>query len=226
MKKTSLFLVSTALAVALGAAVSFAAPAQVMIIRHGEKPAQGNELNEAGFQRAKALVKFFETDASVTRYGTPAAIYAMAPKNSDGSVRAIQTVTPLADALELTINEFYTRDQVNELVKDIMENADYKGRMVLVCWEHKVIVNIAAALAAYGGSDQSVQNSLPASWNGDAFDRVWILNFAKDKVVSFQDMPQRLMPGDSQVKQQEPEKAELSRPEPENTAQPQPAGAR
>ena len=213
MKKKIFLIPFMTAALSFCAALSFAAPAQIIIIRHGEKPAQGNELNEAGFRRAKALVKFFETEPAVTQHGTPAAVYAMAPKNSDGSVRAIQTVTPLADALELTINEFYTRDQVNELVKDIMENADYKGRMVLICWEHKVIVNIAAALAAYGNSDQSVQNTLPASWSGDAFDRVWIFNFSGNKVVSFQDLPQRLMPGDSQVKQ------------PEKPAQPQPAGA-
>ena len=146
-------------AVLICAAPLFAAPAQVIIIRHGEKPAQGSGLNARGFQRARALVKFFQSAPEVTRYGTPAAIYAMAPKDAAGSVRAIQTVTPLADSLKLTINKGYTRDQVDGLVKAVMEAPEYEGKMVLVCWEHKVIVRIAAALAAYGGSSQAAQGS-------------------------------------------------------------------
>jgi hypothetical protein len=201
MNKKIFIIPCLAAAFSFGAALSYAAPAQVILIRHGEKPEEGNGLNEAGFRRAEALVKFFETGPAVTHYGTPVAIYAMAQKNSDGSVRAIQTVTPLADALEININESYTRDQVDALVKNIMENPDYKGRMVLVCWEHKVIISIAAALAAYGASDQAVQNSLPLHWPGDAFDRVWILDFTRNKVTAFQDLPQQLMPGDSPVKQ-------------------------
>jgi len=197
MKKNIFLTFCLAATIALFATTVFAAPAQVIIIRHGEKPEQGSGLNEQGFQRAKALVGFFETAPAVLQHGTPFAIYAMAPKHSDSSIRAIQTVTPLADALELTINTSYTRDQVAGLVKDIMENPDYTGRLVLVCWEHKVIVDIAAALAAYGNSDPAVQATLPSSWNGDAFDRVWILNFSKDKVISFQNIPQHIMPGDS-----------------------------
>ena len=205
MNKKLLVIACSALVISMHTALSFAAPAQVIIIRHGEKPPQGNELSERGFQRAKALVKFFQTDSSVTRYGTPAAIYAMAPKDTGGSVRAIQTVAPLAGALELTINKDFTRDQTYELVKAIMENAEYKGRMVLICWEHKVIVDIAAALAAYGNSGQAVQDSLPVYWPDDVFDRAWVLDFTKNKVTSFRDIPQQLLPGDSQVKQTDTE---------------------
>ena len=206
MKKKVLLIACAAALVYTASA--FAAPAQVIIIRHGEKPPQGSELNEQGFQRAKALVKFFQTDPSVTRYGTPAAIYAMAPKNAGGSVRAIQTVMPLANALKLILNKDYTRDQTAELVKAIMENPEYEGRMVLVCWEHKVIVEIAAALAAYGNSDPAVQDALPSSWAGQVFDRAWVLNLTEGKVTSFQDIPQHILPGDSVVRQ------------PDTTAQP------
>jgi hypothetical protein len=182
---------------------AFAAPAQVILIRHGEKPAQGSELNAQGFQRAKALVAYFQTEPAVTRYGTPVAIYAMAPKNAAGSVRAIQTVTPLAAALKLPINKDYLRDQTAELVKAIMETPEYDGRMVLVCWEHSVIVDIAAALAAYGGSDQAVKDSLPTAWAGQVFDRAWVLDFTGSKVTAFKDVPEHVLPGDSPVKKAE-----------------------
>lgn len=198
MKNKSVFMVCAA--ILMCSISAFAAPAQVILIRHGEKPAQGNELNAQGFQRANALVKYFQTDPAVTRYGTPVAIYAMAPKNATGSIRAIQTVTPLAAALKLTINKDYMRDQADELVKAIMENPEYDGRMVLVCWEHSVLVDIAAALAAYGGSDQAVKDALPVSWAGQVFDRAWVLSFTGNKVTSFLDAPEHVLPGDSAVK--------------------------
>ena len=56
-----------------------AMPAQVVIIRHGEKPAEGNGLNARGFQRAAALPQFFQNNPTVTAFGPAAAIYAMKP---------------------------------------------------------------------------------------------------------------------------------------------------
>jgi len=180
--------IGTLAVLALLARTAAAAPAQVIIIRHAEKPDTGNQLNERGFQRANALVDFFEHAPAVTKYGTPAAIYAMAPKGPDGSVRPIQTVTPLAKDLGLAIKTPYQREQLDRLVQDIMGNPDYQGRMVLICWEHKVIPEMAQD---FGGT------SAPDFWAGEVFDRAWILNFTGDRVTSFQDAPEHVLPGDS-----------------------------
>ena len=175
---------------------AFAAPAQIVLIRHAEKPGYGSGLSARGFERAEALVKFFQTPA-VTRYGAPAAIYAAAPKNEDSSLRSIQTVTPLAGALRLTINTDFTRGQAHKLARAIMEAPGYNGRMVLICWQHEAIVEIVRVLAEYNNSEQAVQNTLPYEWAADAFDRAWILDLSGGKVVSFKNIPQRLLPGDS-----------------------------
>lgn len=42
-----------------------AAPAEIILIRHGEKSG-GSELNERGWQRARELVEFFKKDPRVT----------------------------------------------------------------------------------------------------------------------------------------------------------------
>lgn len=181
-------------AIVLGAGTAFAAPAQVILIRHGEKPEVGAELNAQGFKRAQALVKFFTTEAAVTRYGTPAAIYATGPKNEDSSVRSIQTVTPLANALNIRINASFTRGQTNKIVRDLMENPAYEGRMVLISWQHKNLVEIAQNIAAYNNSPAV---AIPLLWPDQSFDRVWILDLSKGKVVSFKNIPQRVLPGDS-----------------------------
>ena len=191
-KKFALGFLAAAL---LGAGTAFAAPAQIILIRHGEKPETGAELNAQGFKRAAALVKFFKNAPAVTRYGTPAAIYAAAPKNEDSSVRSIQTVTPLAKALGIKINAGFTRGQTNKLARDIMENPAYDGRMVLVCWQHTNLVRLAQALADYNYSQKA---AIPQVWPDGAFDRVWVLDLSKKgKVVLFQDLPQHLLPGDS-----------------------------
>ncbi|PIU20302.1 MAG: hypothetical protein COT18_02970, partial [Elusimicrobia bacterium CG08_land_8_20_14_0_20_59_10] len=172
-------------------------PAQVILIRHAEKPKAGPELNERGFKRAQALVKFFKSEPAVSRYGAPAVIYAAAPKNENSSLRSIQTVTPLARALGLGINDSFTRGQTNKLVRDIMENPAYDGRMVLVCWQHVKLVEAAQALAKYNNSPPTVYAAIPMLWPDQAFDRAWILDLSAGKVVSFKNLPQRLLPGDS-----------------------------
>src|SRR5580692_8328937 len=99
------------LGIFLSASIVFASPAQVIIIRHGEKPESGNSLSPQGWARARALVKYFETNPDVTQFGTPVAIYASraeAEEQVEGSsLRMIQTVTPLAQALGLKINSTY-----------------------------------------------------------------------------------------------------------------------
>jgi hypothetical protein len=174
----------------ISSVAAWAAPAQVIIIRHGEKPKNGNQLSPRGFQRAQALVGFFEHNSAVTQYGTPVAIYAMEqnPNNDDDSVRAAETVTPLAQALGLQINESYPKDDYQPLVQEIMAAPAYAGRMVLICWEHSVIPMIAQAFGA---------TQAPAEWPKAEFDRAWIIDFSGNRVVDFKNIPQDVLPGDS-----------------------------
>ncbi|MHB2025620.1 MAG: hypothetical protein ACYCPQ_03130 [Elusimicrobiota bacterium] len=165
------------------------APAQIIIIRHGEKPETGNTLSPRGRLRAQALVGFFKKNPAVTRFGPPAAIYAMAPNSEDGSLRPIETVTPLAQSLGLPINENFHKKDLPGLAEDIMKNPSCAGRMVLVCWEHHMIPKLARQLG---------WDSAPQSWPGSVFDRAWILNFTGERVSSFQNIPENVLPGDSQ----------------------------
>lgn len=183
--KTLLFL---SLSFFLSAAL--ATPAQVILIRHAEKPLTGPHLNERGYQRAQALVSFFETDPQMTQFGVPVAIYAMSPKaDGDSSVRAIETMTPLAKSLNLQLHTEYTKKKIDALAKDILSNPAYEGHMVLVCWEHNMIPLIAQALGA---------KTAPSDWDGSlVFDRAWVIDFKDGKAASFQDLPQHILPGDS-----------------------------
>lgn len=170
---------------------AFATPAQVIMIRHGEKTAdeENNELSKRGWKRAHALVDFFTTEKKVTRYGTPVAIYAFGQTRPDSSVRGIQTVEPLAEELGIKINKKYTREEYEDAAEEILNKRAYDGKMVLISWEHDALNNFADAL----GVDDAPK------WNGKVFDRAWIIDFSKKgEVVRFSDIPQHLLSGDSE----------------------------
>jgi hypothetical protein len=170
---------------------AWAAPAQVLIIRHAEKPATGDSLSPQGVARAKAYVQYFQTNPAVLQYGTPVAIYAMeassGEEDSDFSYRPVETVTPLAQALGLQVQSQYQKDDVADLVNDIMSNPAYEGKMVLICWEHKVIQSIAVQFGV---------SPTPDAWPDSVYDQVWEIDFSGDQVSNFTEFQEHLMPWD------------------------------
>src|SRR5438445_235430 len=96
---------SLALVVALAAcATAQAQPRQVLIIRHAEKP-EGDSihLSPEGQQRAEALLRLFTKSADrPDPFPTPDFIFAT--KKSSHSNRPLETVLPLAKALNLDVN--------------------------------------------------------------------------------------------------------------------------
>jgi hypothetical protein len=175
-------------AAVIGVLPAFASPAQVILLSHAEKPPAGPELNEAGLRRAKALAELFRTDPRVRAHGSVAAIFAMEPADANGSVRPIRTMEPTAAALRLTIDTRFKREDVKALAKAIRREAAFDGKTVVICWEHKMIPAIAAAL---GWSNP------PALWPDGVYDRLWVLDFENGVPVAFHDLPQRLLPGDT-----------------------------
>jgi hypothetical protein len=154
---------------------SWKSPAQILIIRHAEKPETGDDLSTEGYARAKALVGVFTTDYQ--NFGPLAAIYAMAPKESDeGTERPIETVTPLVEALkahdpQLVFDKHFTKPQTQEAALDALGKVEFFGKTVLFCWERKTIMDL---LTAFG------VKTLPAKWPKDSFGRVYVLSFNQD----------------------------------------------
>ncbi len=179
---------SALLVVLIFANCSLGKPAEVVIIRHAEKPDEGNELSLAGRERAAALLPYFLGNPAILEFGRPVAIYAQAQKHATSSLRSIQTVRPLADALHLKINDSFERDDYKKMVAEIKHEGKYEGHTVVICWEHKVIPEIAKEFAA---------DDAPQKWRGNAFDRTWVLTLKSSHRYKFKDLPQKLMFGDS-----------------------------
>lgn len=166
----------------------FAMPKQVLLIRHGEKPAIGNGLSKAGFQRAAALVPFFMLSPQNPAFNQPDVIFSQATSSNHQTTRPCQTVAPLASALGVDLISQFSQQKYDEMVKEIKNNATYNGQTVLICWCHQCLGDIAASFGV----------SPKPSYPGGAYDRLWVIDFSGNDVVAFQDLPQQLMYGDSQ----------------------------
>lgn len=138
---------------------------KVIIIRHGEKPENGDNLSCKGLNRALQLPAVINK-----KFGIPNHIFvpAINTGKSTSTARMYQTAVPLAVKYNLTINTKYDVRDAKDLVQDVLK----KNGTVLIVWEHDNIDNI---LKAFGMKDAS-------KWPGDDFDSIWIVSFQNGKV--------------------------------------------
>lgn len=136
---------------------------RVILIRHGEKPADGDNLTCAGLNRALAL------PAVLGQLMPTPPDYTYVPLiGTDGkkttSVRMFQTVTPYAVQHNLTLNSDYADDNITGITKAIRH---HRGTVLLV-WEHNSMVKIVEKLGI----------KEPLSWPDADFDSIWTISFS------------------------------------------------
>jgi hypothetical protein len=151
-------------------------PAQIILIRHAEKPtdAQDPHLSKAGVRRAEALVSFIKTDPVMMRFGSPVAIFATATTKDDNGQRTQETVAPLGKALRLQVQTPYHGKDFAALAKLILANPAFAGKTVLICWNHEVIPQLSAALGVVPE---------PPKWKGSVFDQVYVITYRDGKAT-------------------------------------------
>lgn len=171
----SLILLVAVLPLAASAPAPVQRPANIILIRHGEKPADPNDphLAPAGVKRAEKLVAFVTRDPAMTALGTPVAVFATATTKGDDGQRTQETVAPLARALSLPVQTPYHGKDYAALAKQILANPAFAGKTVVVCWNHEEIPELAAAL---GVTPQ------PPKWKGSVFDVVYVISYRDGKV--------------------------------------------
>jgi broad specificity phosphatase PhoE len=156
-------------------------PHRIFIIRHAEKPETGDSphLSEKGRRRADAL----------PRYPLPALAHIFAAKTSPESARPVETVIPLAAASGLGIKAEIKNKEFPRLVDDVLSGR-FAGKDLLICWHHEEIPHLTRSLG--------VNLTRSYKWP-DVYDRIWVVTYLKDGTPTFEDRPQRLLPGDSTV---------------------------
>lgn len=165
-----------------------ALPSQVIVLRHAEKPAEGNELSRKGFERASALASLLMGKPDFIKNWPPAALIAAGQKTPASSVRSIQTLEPLAQLLNLPVRTHFRSDQALEMVRFVMSNPAFQGQTVIIAWEHNSIPAMIQELGVNPG---------PLQWPRQVFDRFWAVTYRPDGSAVFQDLPQSLLFGDS-----------------------------
>jgi hypothetical protein len=135
----------------------------VVIIRHGEKPPKGKNLNCQGLNRSLKLPAVL-----YSKFGIPGNIYVPSLDNniSTGHGRMFQTVIPLAAKYNLKINSKYAEMDITALAKEIKS----KKGFVLVVWQHSIIPSIVRALGVQG---------FHMRWGDSDYDSIWIINIQK-----------------------------------------------
>ena len=124
---------------------------------------------------------------SKARFATPSFIFAT--ERSKHSKRPIATVTPLSTASAVPINDRFADNDtdIQKMVDAILNEGVYAGKVVLICWHHGKLPDIAKALGV----------AKPPKWDGKVFDRVWQITFPKGK-AKLENLPQMLLYGDSE----------------------------
>ena len=163
-------------------------PATVLLIRHAEKLTDGRpDLSPAGFERAKAIPELFGGAGAAARHNLPRPDFLFATHVSKNSNRPVETITPLSQALGLPISSQIDDKDFATLAAELL-SGKYAGKVVLVAWHHGSLPGLARALGAAPPYDP---------WPETQFDRVWRIDY-RDGKATLTDLPQRLMPGDSQ----------------------------
>jgi hypothetical protein len=192
-------------------------PRIIYIIRHGEElgdPANDKDsvvhLSVRGSARAAALPSLFisanpQLSCAIAGHGSGySAQYAQqaisgpaprfsrpdflfATKKSNHSKRPVETITPLSVALSLPINHDIA-DKDFDRFQTTLRKPAYEGRVILICWHHGNIPDLAQALGLAN----------PPGWDAAVFDRVWEIAYDAGGPVLL-DQPQQLLFGDAEI---------------------------
>lgn len=170
-------------------------PKEIILIRHGEKPKTGGNLNSTGYSHANCWAEFFTSNIPST-INQPQVLYAMKQDDKqDSSNRPYETIFPLSQKLNLSINNNYLRDNEVDLITDIL-SVKNMNKSVLVCWEHNAIPDIFNELVKQLYTKKSCKANVK-SWNidpvnkksdGDDFSSVWKVTFDQD-IINLETYP-------------------------------------
>lgn len=164
--------------------VVMAMPKEVIIIRHADKldqPRPGPTLSAKGQVRAVKFAFYY-----LEKFGEPDFVIAVNPysfigKNS--SIRELQTVAPLINLLSskhpetgFPILHPYESADFKNLAKFVLKDKMFNGKVVLICWNHTKIPQLAERL----GVRQAI-----TKWGSADYDSVYVIKYADDKVSEF-----------------------------------------
>jgi hypothetical protein len=187
-----------------------APPEVIYLIRHAEKPFKPHlsgvdyeggpnehSLLPRGWQRSGALAALFHPDSGPLRPGLRTPTLLVSPSwghpHKTAAHRSYQTIQGLSERLALPIASPFAQGHEQQLADSLVSS--HSG-VVLICWEHKHLPSIAAALPLADGT------VIPEKWPGDRYDVIWEFTLdpgAGPPRYTFSQIPQQLLSGDAET---------------------------
>lgn len=162
---------------------AFAAPREIIIIRHADKlelTESGPALSAQGIMRSIKFAFYF-----LDKFGEPDFIVAADDQKFNGkeiAIRSIQTVAPLANIMQSRYpeNDYpiihpYPSDSYEMLADYLLSDPKFQDKLVLICWSHQRIAKLASALG--------ITQSIP-TWPKLDYDTVYVLKYNRGGVVT------------------------------------------
>ena len=164
-------------------------PSAILILRHAEKPgdpstdqeSDGIHLSSLGQIRAVALSVYIPANL-------PKLDFLFASKQSRHSNRSVETITPLSKAIGVRIDSTYADGDYTAFSQNVLTDAKYIDKTILVCWHHTRIPELATSFGVVR----------PPAWPNRMFDRIWMIDYRNGKAM-LHNNPQMLLYGDSSV---------------------------
>ena len=152
----------------LSEGAAWTGPARILLMRHAEKTGDVEDihLSKAGVKRAERLATYIPET-----FGKPDFIFAAA--RSKRSIRSIETMQPLAAAIGTEVRFDVEDRDFPLLVDDLRTNPQYRGALIVVCWHHGKIPEIAALLGAPDGS-------YPRDWQDETFNLILEFDYGRN----------------------------------------------
>ncbi|NBV24087.1 MAG: hypothetical protein EBS05_19475 [Proteobacteria bacterium] len=153
---------------------AFGQPKAIIVIRHGEKPDDPEELHlsKEGVARSKKLVAFFTKDKHAIKHGLPTVLIASHPTQRGHGQRPRETLEPLAAKLKLEIETPFESRDYAKLAYVLTTDARYQGKVVVICWVHEHLPALAAALGVMPE---------PSKWKDSDYDTAYVITYPEGK---------------------------------------------
>jgi hypothetical protein len=161
----------------------------ILVIRHAEKPDDGDGLSAEGETRARAYVNYFK---NFTVGGQPLKLdYLFVAADSKASHRPRLTIEPTSKALVLAIDDRFKNKDFQKLAEEIRSKPH--GKTILIAWHHGEIPELLDALGA--DTDKALPNG---KWPEDVFG--WLIQLRYDangQLIETKRINENLLPDDS-----------------------------
>ncbi len=128
----------------------WAAPAQIIVLRHAEKdPVTAQLVKPEGLERAAALAYYLTETPYLQNFGPIAAVFAARQINQSDRIvpRPIETMMPVAELLQLPVHSPFNATQTDEMADFILNSPQYDGKNIVICWNHTSMI---ALLNSFG----------------------------------------------------------------------------